>query len=124
MIETHTGRMITFKMASLAVQNGNGLIFLAVTKGVARSGQLGLVYGFFFEDAQGTVWDVITNRPDQHQRKTIASADTALAELQKIYPASSGFSLPYLTAANCLTGLDEEAVKRAGRWVLAVERSS
>ena len=100
-IETYARGAIELRAAMEAVAAGKGHIFpLVVREKRVRASGFALVYGFFFQDEKGRVWDTFMSQ--RVALKTLASPDKAYNLLGEIYPDAIGFELPFLVEANAV----------------------
>ena len=98
-VQTYTSRAIELSSAIEAVQRGEGSIFPLVVMGTRRRVEgRDLVYGFFFEDKDGLLCDIMLSQ--RVGLKTLHRQDKVLAFLQTIYPNCIGFEIPYLDEKN------------------------
>lgn len=97
--ENYSMGSVTITEAIKAVGNGRGLIFpLVVHERKVRSQEMALVYGFFFRDDDGRIFDLTTVRTGF--LKTLKDANGAMNLLKEIYPDASAFTLPALIDKN------------------------
>jgi len=97
--ENYSMGSVTISEAIKAVSNGQGLIFpLVVLERKVRSQEMALVYGFFFRDDDGRIFDLTTVRTGF--LKTMTDANGAMNLLQEIYPDAKSFTLPALVEKN------------------------
>lgn len=98
-IETYSKGAVEQTRAVEAVARGEGNIFpLVVRERRTRAEGFGLVYGFFFADEKGGIWDVIMAQ--RVALKTLSAEDKAMRLLKEIYPDAIGFELPMLCEEN------------------------
>ena len=98
-IETYSKGAVELTRAIDAVSRGEGNIFpLVVRERRTRAEGFGLVYGFFFADGKGGIWDVIMSQ--RVALKTLSAEDKAMRLLKEIYPDAIGFELPMLCEEN------------------------
>lgn len=97
--ENYSMGSVSFSEAVKAVANGQGLIFpLVVLERKRRSQEMALVYGFFFRDDEGRIFDLTT--VGTGFLKTMTDPNGVMNLLQEIYPAAKCFTLPALIEAN------------------------
>ena len=101
-LETYTSRTTSLPPAADAVTRGEGKIFPLVVSLKEKEGTgRELRYGFFFEDSEGKLWDIVHSY--RTSLKTLAREDKVMTFLRTIYPDAIGFSLPVLEEENVVT---------------------